>query len=554
MRPLIRIPRRHSRAILIFLLTIVVPACVLLWLGVQSFERQREALATLRQEKLTAAIEARTVAAVEAAFADHGDPLVRHVFELEAGELVSPVLQTPLPRMVPTAFLEAERYESTQPDRALAVYGRLANDAKYAALALQRRARTLARAGRTAQARRTWRELAARFPDERDPAGRPYGIVAAIQAGDTDGLLQTIASERWALSADQAQYFVDQLGGGGAETYLDRFRLGRDLARHFQPRSGISLLEIHSEIVAGRRIFYRAESAGKVRGFEGDLARLEQIAAEVRTELGMIDPQARDLRIHIGAVALVSLMLISGIGLLARDTSREVRTSELRAQFVSGVSHDLKTPITLVRLYGETLLRHQNLSDGERRDFYRIINRESARLGRLVDQVLAFSRIERGELTFDMEEAELPDVVGRVLDDYADFLEHAGFNVTRELARDVPPVCCDSAALAQALVSLLENAVKYSGTARQIAVRVSRRPGGEAVVEVEDQGIGIPVEEQARVFDRFYRANSGSGKGGYGLGLFMVRHIMEAHAGRVEVESERGCGSRFRLVFPTVTA
>ena len=253
---------------------------------------------------------------------------------------------------------------------------------------------------------------------------------------------------------------------------------------------------------------------------------------------------------HVGAVALVSLLLSAGVLLLARDSSREAKINDLRTAFVSGVSHELKTPITLVRLYGETLLRHEDLPPEERREFYRIITRESARLGRLVDQVLSFSRIEQGELKYDMKEGDLAPLVGGVVEDYREWLEHAGFVLRRTVPDIAPPVCFDPVAVSQALVNLLDNAAKYSGSSREIAVRLEAL-GDHVAVEVEDHGIGIAPAEQGKIFDRFYRSGGGTAQGGYGLGLFMVSHIMIVHGGRVEVDSERGRGSRFRLVFPT---
>jgi two-component system phosphate regulon sensor histidine kinase PhoR len=109
----------------------------------------------------------------------------------------------------------------------------------------------------------------------------------------------------------------------------------------------------------------------------------------------------------------------------------------------------------------------------------------------------------------------------------------------------------DSTALSQAVVNLLDNAVKYSGENRELAVRLDAE-NGCVTFEVEDHGLGIAPAEQERIFKRFYRVSNGSGKGGYGLGLFLVRHIMDAHGGRIEVDSEPGRGSRFRLMFPKV--
>jgi signal transduction histidine kinase len=200
-------------------------------------------------------------------------------------------------------------------------------------------------------------------------------------------------------------------------------------------------------------------------------------------------------------------------------------------------------------LYGETLLRHGRLPESERREFFRIITRESARLGRLIDQVLAVSRVDRSDDVYDLKAGDLGPVVAGIVDDYGEWLEQSGFRVSRDLAGSAPPVRFDAAALQQAVVNLLDNAAKYSGAARDIAVRLGAG-NGHVTFEVQDHGIGIPPAEQQRVFDRFYRVANNSGKGGYGLGLFMVQHIMRAHGGRAEVESTPGRGSTFRLVFP----
>jgi signal transduction histidine kinase len=541
------------RPVLIYLLTIVGPVCVLLWLGVQSFDRQRQALATLTAEKLSAAMEARTREAAEAALRDPSHPIATHFFTFEDGELVRPALRAPLPAPLPSAFADADRLETDRPDLALAVYRRLARNAPHAALASSRVARCLARLGRHAEAADAWRALAVQHADERDPYGRPYGIVAAIQAGATTGLLEQIIRGRWELSADHAEYFVTQLGGNGAEAYLDRYRFARELASAFRPVSGTSEGELTSDTVAGRRLFYRADGPRRIIGFATSAPWLEALSERMQSELGIANDDGRDLRIHFGAVALVSLLLSAGVVLLVRDTSRDARTNQLRSDFVSGVSHELKTPITLVRLYGETLLRHDTLTTAERREFYRIITRESARLGRLVDQILSFARIERGELTYEMKEGDLAPLAAGVVEDYREWLEHAGFTVQVAIPESAPPVRFDPAAVSQALVNLLDNAAKYSGVSKEIAATLDVRAGA-VVLEVQDHGIGIAADEQPKIFERFYRSRSRTGKGGYGLGLFMVRHIMDAHGGRVVVESAPGSGSRFRLEFPTVHA
>jgi len=272
---------------------------------------------------------------------------------------------------------------------------------------------------------------------------------------------------------------------------------------------------------------------------------------QVEREIGGADTARQEATVYGGAIGLVLVVLSSGIALLLRDVTREAHTSRLRADFVSGVSHELKTPITLIRLYGDTLIERPELGAQERGDFYRIIVRESERLTRLVNQVLTFSRVERGVEQYNLEAGDLAPAIAHMIDDYAEYFETAGFRLCRDLAESVPTVRFDAAAVLQAVANLLDNAMKYSGESREIAVRLAAREAS-VIVEVEDHGAGIPVAEQQKIFERFYRVN-GSGKGGYGLGLFLVRHIMTAHGGRVEVESEPGHGSRFRLVFPVVT-
>jgi signal transduction histidine kinase len=253
--------------------------------------------------------------------------------------------------------------------------------------------------------------------------------------------------------------------------------------------------------------------------------------------------------VYGSTTGLVVLILVAGVVLLVRDLSRDARANRLRSEFVSGVSHELKTPITLIRLYGETLLEQDSLQPEERDEFYRNITRESTRLGRLVDRVLTFSRLERGDQQYSFEADDPASIVAGVVGDYREWLVHEGFEVELELPPSAVTVLFDRAALSQAVLNLVDNAVKYSGTSRRIRVRFDVRDR-DVTVEVEDHGVGIAAADQARIFDRFYRGHDASHPGGYGLGLYMVRQIAEAHGGHVEVTSELGRGSVFRLVLP----
>jgi signal transduction histidine kinase len=546
------VPRLYRRAILIYVATIVAPACGLVWLGVQSFERQRQALAALTAEKLATEMEAVLRTAAERALVLHAHPVAKYFFTIEHGTVTRPPLYAPPPVPVPREFSEAERQEldGNRPDLALEGYRKLLAAHQHDSLALSRVARCLAKLGRQDEARAAWRTLAQSYPDERDPFHRPYGIVAAIESGDTADLYDQIAAGRWDLSADQAEYFLAQLDPRRTTPYLEQFRFARELSEQFRPQSALRESEIYSYSFGAWRIFYRVDAGDALSGFAVNQDWVNgNLKPQLQQALGISDTSGQDLRIYGGAIALVLVILSAGVALLLRDISREARTSRMRSDFVSSVSHELKTPITLIRLYSETLLRPDAFREQDRDGFYRIIMRESERLGRLVDRILTFSRVERGDQVYNFEEGDVAPVIARVVDDYREYLERAGFRLERTLPASAPPVRFDPTALSQAVVNLLDNAVKYSGESRKIAVRLGA-DNGCVTFEVEDHGLGIAAAEQERIFGRFYRVPNGSGRGGYGLGLFLVRHIMDAHGGRIDVESEPGRGSRFRLMFP----
>ena len=203
----------------------------------------------------------------------------------------------------------------------------------------------------------------------------------------------------------------------------------------------------------------------------------------------------------------------------------------------------------MIRLYGETLLYGDEFSIEGRRGFYQIITRESERLTRLVDNVLDFSRIDRGVKRYSFQERDLAAVVSETVQAYAHHLRRAGFTVKVNLSSDLPKIRFDAASLAEVILNLLDNAAKYCNQKKHISVRI-RKEIDQVVLEVEDRGIGIPDSEQEKIFEQFYRGAGSEDKGGYGLGLFLVKEIMTAHGGAIEVKSQVGHGSTFRLVFP----
>jgi signal transduction histidine kinase len=249
-------------------------------------------------------------------------------------------------------------------------------------------------------------------------------------------------------------------------------------------------------------------------------------------------------------VLVLGLTFLAGF-LLWRDTRRETRMAELRSQFVSSVSHELKTPLTSIRMFAELLQMRGSGSRKDQDDYLDTIVNESERLTRLLTNVLDFSRIEHGQKTYRMETTRLAEVVNAAARTMEYPLAEQGFDLKVHIDGDVPPIEVDRDAIKQAILNLLTNAMKYSGQSRGIELRLCPE-NGNAVIEVSDHGIGIPVQEQSKIFDKFYRARVPENQAisGTGLGLALVAHIAEAHHGSVHVKSSPGEGSTFSIHIP----
>lgn len=248
------------------------------------------------------------------------------------------------------------------------------------------------------------------------------------------------------------------------------------------------------------------------------------------------------------------LVMVLGIFLTVRAAAHEVAISRLKSEFVSNVSHEFKTPLALIRMFGETLESGIVLDEAKRREFYSIIRAESERLTHLVNRVLDFSRIEAGVKQYHFERADLVEVVRHTLDIYRDQIRDRGFAIESRLSSTPIVGRIDPEAVAEMLLNLLDNATRYSGDSREIRVTVDREDA-QMCLSVEDGGVGIPKDEQGKIFDKFYRARAAAAREtpGNGLGLTLVKHIAEAHGGPVVVSSEVGRGSRFTVRIPIQT-
>jgi signal transduction histidine kinase len=244
--------------------------------------------------------------------------------------------------------------------------------------------------------------------------------------------------------------------------------------------------------------------------------------------------------------------VVAGLVLALRAAGRAVRLSEMKSDFVSNVSHELRTPVASIRVFAELLKSGRVTDDAKVREYGTYIETESRRLSRLIDNILDFSRIESGRKTYRFAEGRLEEVVEAVVDTFRVRLAAEGFELSYQGPDpELPEMPLDADAIGQAVHNLLDNAVKYSGDARTIEVRLRRR-FDDALIEVQDHGIGIPRDEQRHVFDRFHRVGTGlvHDVKGSGLGLSITRHVVEAHGGSVHVDSEPGSGSTFTIRLP----
>jgi len=256
--------------------------------------------------------------------------------------------------------------------------------------------------------------------------------------------------------------------------------------------------------------------------------------------------------VHTGYLILggLSLLLAGGIFLTYRNVSKEMALARLKSDFVSNVSHELRTPLSLIRLYAETLEMGRITSPEKYQEYYQIIRKESERLTALINNILDFSRIEAGRKEYEFRETDLSALVRNTLESYRYQIEQHGFTFEEKI-EPVPPLRVDREAMARSLVNLVNNALKYSQDRKYIGVNLYRE-NGAVKLEVIDHGIGIPQQEQSKIFEKFYRVGDPlvHNTKGSGLGLSLVRHIVQAHGGQVSVNSMPGEGSKFTIALP----
>jgi two-component system phosphate regulon sensor histidine kinase PhoR len=233
------------------------------------------------------------------------------------------------------------------------------------------------------------------------------------------------------------------------------------------------------------------------------------------------------------------------------ESERLDELNRMKSYFISSVSHDMKTPLTSIKMFAELLQTSTGIKSEKSKEYLEIIEGESSRLSRLIDNVLDFSKIEKGIKQYNFENIRLNEIVDHTLKLMQYQFKLHKFDVGSNLTTEEKPICADKDAVEEALINLLSNSLKFSGEKKNIQVS-THIENKYMVLTVEDEGIGISEKDIDNIFNPFFRIESKEvlRTGGAGLGLAVIKYIMDAHKGKIEVESEPGKGSRFRLLFP----
>jgi len=252
---------------------------------------------------------------------------------------------------------------------------------------------------------------------------------------------------------------------------------------------------------------------------------------------------------RIGAVAFLSIafslivIIMLGVYLSNREINRQLEIVRLKNNFISTLSHELKTPIASMRLLAERLLNIDSTQTQKQREYYNLILTQSYHLSHLIGNFLDFTRIEEGKERYNFEKANLSEVLNKTLENYPLKLVRPDVKIEPRIDTSTESYL-DKEAISRAFVNLLDNALKFSPPEATVNISM-RRDGGQVIIEVKDQGPGIEDSEKNKIFDRFYDKAKGTG-----LGLALVRQIVLDHGGRIELDSAAGKGSTFRIMLP----
>jgi signal transduction histidine kinase len=390
------------------------------------------------------------------------------------------------------------------------------------------------------QRRFVWKQLRALAPDRKVPPllaaeELAYDVVLKGLPPRDRGLVTAGVAGTWALSSSDQTVVA----------LLRDARLRQDLDGQLrQQASSSTRWELRSPAEA-------TADADRTR-----LIRLTEPLRDWQLALHPTGPDpsstAQALRLWTATLVLAAISLLTFVA--GHRVSRQMQSTRLKDDLLATVSHELKTPLSSMRVLVDTLLAGDVKDTDQQREYLDIIARENHRLSGLIENFLTFSRMERGRQVFEFSRVSLPDVVQRAVASIGERVKTHGCRFEVSVEPDLPPVRADREALVTVLLNLVDNALKYSGADKHIIVRGYRR---ERVVclEVEDNGIGFSRRVARRIFERFFQADrdAAGSAAGVGLGLSIVKYIVTAHDGRIDVVSQPGKGSRFTVCLPSAS-
>ncbi len=263
----------------------------------------------------------------------------------------------------------------------------------------------------------------------------------------------------------------------------------------------------------------------------------------------VVKERSKNNLIVLGIILFVSVV---GMVFLFNNIRRELYLSNAKSEFVSNVSHEIRTPLSLISMFAETLEMGRVNKEEKKLEYYSIIKKETFRLTKIVNAILSFSKLDANKRTYQFEETDLNDLCKEILLSYSHHLADNKFNYDVDFTESISVVNADKEAISEAIINLIDNAVKYSDEKKEVLIATGQDKD-EVFVSIKDFGMGIPKKYQKEIFDQFFRtpSNNVHNTKGSGLGLAIVKRIMMAHDGNVTVDSNPGEGSTFKLSFPT---
>jgi signal transduction histidine kinase len=520
----------------------------------------------------------------------------------------------PLPEAPEAAWIEAERMEAGNPAQAAAAFARLAeqtNNNNHAARALLAQARCLIKAGDTnaAVAILTGPLEKDRYQLAADKQGRLVVANAELMAlellKDAASASRRVPLERLkqrlldyddlALAAPQRRFLMRELLRLAPDAAVAQMLAAEDLAERYLETAPARPAEPGLQKVSLTNVFQFASERGRVVTLHQVEALNQRLRAAIspallpknvtlfflapgaaaglepalpsllagtnmpgwRLALSSPKQESSDVMaeqriasyLMIGVLVSATVLVLAALAL--RLVRRQIALTQLRNDLVANVTHELKTPLSSMRLLVDTLLNTQPLHEQTAREYLQLIAQENLRLSRLIDNFLTFSRMERNKYAFGFKDVPAAEIVEGAITAVRERFNVPGCQFRTEVAPHLPSVVADGDAMVTALVNLLDNAYKYSGDEKQITLCASA-DNGSVCFAVRDNGIGLSPRDTKRVFKRFYQVDQRLSRtgGGCGLGLSIVQFIVTAHHGSVRVESQPGRGSTFSISLP----